>query len=247
MNERTVHVMESEPGRPRPRRTVTTWLVRAITPLALATALSLVAAACGSDGDSTAPPTGGPSPAPSPSPSPTPTPPPTASCTPSITGLPGTLPSLGGRFPFTVSSGANCSWTAQTDVSWADVGPSSGVGTANVQLNVAENTRVDTRTVTVSIGNQSVRLTQNGTTCVLTISPAIVEVPDQGGRLEIFVTTTAACTWTGTTTQPWIRIATPPSTGSGTLLVDVLPNTGDVRQGTVSIGGALLTITQRRG
>jgi len=56
---------------------------------------------------------------------------------------------------------ANASWTAQADVSWvANISPASGGGNATINYSVAANTTGISRTGRISIGNQTLTITQ---------------------------------------------------------------------------------------
>jgi uncharacterized protein (TIGR02145 family) len=60
------------------------------------------------------------------------------------------------------TSSQNCNWTASSNVSWADVVPSSGTGDGSVTITVEENQGSDERTGTVTIAGQSYTIIQEG-------------------------------------------------------------------------------------
>jgi hypothetical protein len=61
------------------------------------------------------------------------------------------------------------------------------------------------------------------------------------------VNTTAGCAWSATTTDSWIALTPRSGTGSDYVYLDISPNPGDARQGTVTIAGQRVNVTQPRG
>jgi hypothetical protein len=153
----------------------------------------------------------------------------------------------GGRFTLALTIGSSCAWEAKSDVTWADVSPGSGQGSASLLLQVSESTRLDGRTLTLTINAQPFRVTQEGIICTYALSAGTMEVGDAGGQLSFVVTTQPGCTWTVTTNDSWITVQTPSGTGSNNVNVQIAPNTGGFRQGLVTAAGQRLTITQRAG
>lgn len=158
------------------------------------------------------------------------------------------MPARGGEFTFGIQTGAGCAWTARSDVNWADIAPGSGVGSGRPLLEVQEHSRLDPRTLTVTVNTQSFRISQAGVGCVYTVNPVTLEVADQGGQLSFTLNTMAGCGWTAASSVSWITVVTPSGSGGGSIILQVASNIGgDVRQGFVTVGGQRVTITQRRG
>lgn len=134
-----------------------------------------------------------------------------------------------------------------TDATWADASPSSSRGSATPTLRVAENALPDPRTLTLTVASQSFRMTQAAATCVYTLNPVALEARNEGGRLQIHVSTTAGCTWNVSTPTSWITVATRSGIGTDYAYIDVAPNTGEARQGTVIVAGQAVTVTQPKG
>jgi hypothetical protein len=206
--------------------------------------LCILIAACGGANDSSLSPAAGPA-GPSPVPSPTPSPSP-SSCNATITGLPSSVSTGTGRYPFTITIASNCAWTARTEVSWADVAPGSGSGNATPTLNVNENTAFFTRTLTVIVNGQSFQATQASVTCSNTLDRTSLDESSGGGSASVKLTTMDGCGWTATASESWIRVVTPSGTGSATIYFELAPNTGDVRHAFVTIAGQRVDVTQRR-
>jgi len=221
-------------------RDMTRSLLARFIPLALA----ILAGACSGTNDSST----GPSPVtPVASPGMSGVPSPSgSSCTLSITGLPTLVPGQGGSYTFGIAVASGCPWTAQTDVTWADVSPSSGQGNAAPRLNVGENMRVDGRSLSVTVGGQSFRMTQVSG-CSYSLDPTSLNESGEAGSARISVTTTLPqCSWTATSSESWIRVLTPSGTGSGAITLDLDSNPSDVRHAFLTIAGKRVDVTQRR-
>src|SRR5262245_22131116 len=147
--------------------------------------------ACSNDNNGTP---SSPSPTPSPSPSP-------STCSTSASGVPGQVTSRGGSFAFNVTTAANCTWTARTDVQWASVSPGSGTGNAPAVLQILETSANDSRTVNLIINTQSYRITQQGVSCVYTLNIPTTTLGNDGGAWEFGLTTASGCSWTVTTAE----------------------------------------------
>ena len=66
-----------------------------------------------------------------------------------------------------------------------------------------------------------------------------------GGQRAILVTAGSSCPWTAKSNAAWITISGGASgTGNGTVSIDVAPNTGLERSGTVAIAGQIYTLSQ---
>ena len=213
--------------------------------------VSLLAVACG--GSSPTAPTSSTDPSPTaptsptdPSPVPSPVPPPSGpSCTPGVTALPTTVPRQGGSYTFEITIASGCGWTAQTDVAWADVAPSAGQSNASPRLSVGENLRVDGRSLFVTVGDQSFRVTQL-TGCGYSLDPTSLNESADGGSARIdVVTTLGQCSWTATANESWIRVLTPSGTGSSTISLDLDANPSDERHTFLTIAGVRVDVTQR--
>jgi hypothetical protein len=83
--------------------------------------------------------------------------------------------------------------------------------------------------------------------CIYTISPMSLEVANEGGQSTVFLNTPAGCGWQAVASDTWITVRTPNGTGGGSILLQIAPNSGDVRQGFVTVAGQRVNITQRRG
>lgn len=83
-------------------------------------------------------------------------------CPTSVSQTNVTVPAGGGVVNLNVSAGAGCSWTASSPVSWISTSPVPQSGNGIAPITVAANAARDSRTATVSVGAQSVNVTQAG-------------------------------------------------------------------------------------
>jgi len=99
----------------------------------------------------------------------------------------------------------------------------------------------------MTIAGQTFTVSQAGVavTCTYAINPTSASLPLLGGSNTVAVTAASGCTWTATTSAPWILISTG-SSGSGNGSVDfvVLPNIGPARSDTILIAGQTFTVSQ---
>ncbi len=61
------------------------------------------------------------------------------------------------------STNPSCSWTASSDSPWLTIGPTSGIGTASIAVNLTANTTGLERVGNITIGGQTVQVIQWGT------------------------------------------------------------------------------------
>jgi hypothetical protein len=146
-----------------------------------------------------------------------------------------------------VSTGATCAWTASSSVSWITiVSGASGTGLGSVAYSVAANTGTAARTGIVSIGGETVTVTQAGAACTSDLTPTGVSLSSAASNETVSVHTSQDCDWTASSNSSWLMIFSG-STGQGDGLVQysVAPNTSPfARVGTMTIAGRTFTVSQ---
>ncbi len=156
-----------------------------------------------------------------------------------------------------VTSSSGCAWTALSNNSWITItAGSAGTGNGTVSYSVSANTTGSTRTGTITIGRQTITVTQNGsTTCaytlfptssLFTVSPNRTPFGDMSNVGTVAVTSSSGCPWIATSNASWITISGGSvGNGEGTVSYSASANTtGSTRTGTLTIGGQTFTITQ---
>ena len=143
---------------------------------------------------------------------------------------------------------AGCPRTAASSAGWVTIGQgASGSGVGLVTYSVAENNSGVSRAATLTIGGQTLTITQAWITCNYSLSAASASATAAGGTGSFDVSTTGAdCGWAPAANAGWISIATgADAKGDGTLNYTVTPNyTTSTRAGTITIGNQSFTITQ---
>ena len=151
---------------------------------------------------------------------------------------------------FTVTTTANCSWTAVSNSNWL-VSSGSGTGNGTVLYTATANTTAASRTGTITAAGQTFTVTQAAPpACNLTINPTsqIVEATSGSYSFNDFVN--AGCAWSASTSASWIHPAAG-GTGNGSANYTVDANAGNTsRQGTITItggsnGSQVFTVSQK--
>jgi Putative binding domain, N-terminal/Viral BACON domain len=162
--------------------------------------------------------------------------------------------STGGAVSLTISTAAECAWTAVPDVAWISLTSSAaGSGNGTVRFAVVPNDGAQ-RTGSIGIANQRAIVTQTGASapppaCSPTVSPASQNIGAAGGAgAPVNVSAPGTCQWTATSNAPWITVMSGATgTGNGSVTFSVAANTGAARTGTLTIGGQAFTVTQSAG
>ena len=164
----------------------------------------------------------------------------------SLLGSPFGAPGGPGSIGIT-ANGSNCSWTASSDQSWASIAPHSGSGNGTVFVTAASNGLSPTpRLANLTVGGQTIGLTQNGIVCTYNLQSLTASVPGTGGAGGVGVVAATACTWNSVSNDPtWLTITSSGSAGSGDVQFVAQPNpTPAPRIGHLSIAGLSYTVNQ---
>jgi hypothetical protein len=155
------------------------------------------------------------------------------------------VPAAGGDGRTNVSAGAGCAWAATSNAAWITVtGGSSGTGNGTVVFHAAANPGA-ARSGTVTIGGQTLTVTQPAAPCTFSISPAAQTFSATGGPGSVGVTAGTSCGWIASTNVDWITVTGGAGgTGNGTVTFTVGVNSGPQRTGTLTIAGQTFTVTQ---
>ena len=151
----------------------------------------------------------------------------------------------GGSGVFTVEAPGGCTWTPAVSDNWITVtNGGSRSGTGSVNFTVAANTG-NPREGTINVAGQTFAILQAAPSCRYQLSSTTGSFEGAGGSGTVNVTAANACSWTASTTVPWISIAAGAAgTGNGTVSFTVQPNTGPARNGIITIGGQRFTVAQ---
>jgi len=160
---------------------------------------------------------------------------PASGCTFTSVAVPSSFPIAGGTGQFQITTGAGCTWTITGLPTWISASPLSGSGSGTVSFTVVANTGAP-RSATVTVAGQNITITQAGT-CTLTLGTATgTSLPVTGGTGSFTVTTSSGCTYTATSSAPWLVITGGASGGpTGTVTFSVGRNSGAARQATITV------------
>ena len=110
-----------------------------------------------------------------------------------------------------VAISCNDAWTVSKNADWLSVSADKGNGNAALKITATENKGLETREadVTVAAGEikRVVRVTQLGKKPVLTVSPDALNATDEGGELELTVTSNVEWTLTIPEDAAWALCA----------------------------------------
>jgi len=180
----------------------------------------------------------------------TPAPP---ACTLTISNTSQLFPDTGGAGSFTMTTAGDCNWLAVSHATWIEVSSAkSNTGTGTVSFSVKPNETGMPRTGSIFAGGRAFTVTQAGLPtgeCTYVISPTSRSHPAAGGSGSITVTTDVRCAWEAVASDNWIIInSNCCGSGNGTVNYTVASNTtGALRKGTITIGGRVFSVKQKRG
>jgi hypothetical protein len=170
-------------------------------------------------------------------------------CSYSLSTTSQNVPAEGRSFEVNVTAAAGCDWRASTADSWLTVAPTGGAGTGAVTITVASNTQSASRSGSVQIAGEIVRVEQAAApapVCSYSLSLTSATVGVNGDSREFPVTAGPGCGWSATTSDSWIRIVSGGSgTGNGLVTFSASPNaSADRRSGTIRVEGRTFNVTQ---
>jgi hypothetical protein len=173
---------------------------------------------------------------------------PSAACVYTVTPTAVSFGAEGGQATVTVSTGAQCSWTARADVGWVAINSgASGVGPGSVVVTAVANGSTTTRSGGLTVAGQAVSVSQQGLApCTYVVTPEARAFGAAGGTGTFDVATAAHCAWTVAGLSSWIAIAGGGSaSGNGTVTYVVGPNLEtETRHAALTVGGASHAVTQ---
>jgi hypothetical protein len=159
-----------------------------------------------------------------------------------------TIGSEGGTGVVTVTTRADCEWTAASNAPWVSItGGSTGKGSGSVSYSVAPNPDESSRTGTMAIAGLSFSVVEEGRApCSFDVTPSQQSFVAGGGNGTVTVATASSCSWTATTTTAWLTIVSGSTgQGNGTVSYTVAPHTATAaRSGSLTVAGVQVTIAQ---
>jgi hypothetical protein len=154
------------------------------------------------------------------------------------------FPENGGTGSLTLITTRDCSWSAAVSENWIALTNPSGQGEATVSYSVAPNSVPQSRTASISVGEQSVQIVEAAAPCRYTLASATARVGATGGPLAVTLQTLTGCAWTASSDSGWLTLSTTNGNTSATIGLTVAANAGGERVGRALIGGQPYVVTQ---
>jgi hypothetical protein len=127
--------------------------------------------------------------------------------------------------------------------------PVDGQGEGSVRFTVVANGDPSSRSAGISVNDQRVQISQEGSPCAFTVSSNHESVDGAGGDRAIDVRASSAqCGWTAAANVAWITIGSGrEGRGNGTVRFHVEPVSGPPRIGTITAAGQTVQVDQGTG
>ncbi len=143
------------------------------------------------------------------------------------------------------TNGPSCAWTASSGSNFVTLSNTSGTGSGSVGVTASSNSLSTSRTATLTVGGQTVSVTQGGTLCSYSLQSSSGSVPASGAAGEVGVIAPSNCSWTSSTTTPWLTITSSGNAGTSEVQYVAQPNTSSTpRVGSLAIAGLTYTVDQ---
>lgn len=159
-----------------------------------------------------------------------------------------TISAAGGNVTVQVTTASDCTWGTgiRSSDRFGNILTPSGTGSGTFTVEVpAYTASTGNRTATLFIAGNQFTLTQSGAPCVATFNTPGTAVQSAGATASAGVTAPNGCSWTATTSTPWIQLIQP--SGDGTGAVNFLAGTNPSstgRTGSIQIGTQTFFINQ---
>jgi hypothetical protein len=140
---------------------------------------------------------------------------------------------------FAVAAPAECAWEARSSADWLTVtAGSAGTGNGSVSYSFTRNSAATDRTGTIAVGNQTFSVAQRGDAgdCAYVVEPVSFAPCMAGGVVTANVRTGTGCSWTATSSVPWLTIDSGSSgSGSRSIAIRFGDNYDAPREGVVMV------------
>ena len=144
-----------------------------------------------------------------------------------------------------VLTSAGCQWSVQNSVPWLNVTPTSGSGNFGVLVTPQINTSAAARSGTLTVGGQTLTVTQAGVACTYAASPSSLTLSSNAQNAQVALTAPTGCAWTAQGSAPWFAVSPTSGSNGTTLTLSIASNAlAASRTGSISIGGLSIPIVQ---
>jgi uncharacterized protein (TIGR03437 family) len=170
------------------------------------------------------------------------------SCSYSVTPATATVSADGATNTASVSTTAECPWSASVDVPWISAS-GTGQGNGSFSYSVQPNTAKESRTGTITVGNDTLVVTQQPA-CSFTLAPPFQQIRSSAETGSITVTANvSSCVRNAISDSPWLTIPVGSTgTGNGTISWSAAANTTPTtRSAKITVGDATFSLQQEGG
>jgi hypothetical protein len=168
--------------------------------------------------------------------------PPPPPCAFSLDASSATVGPAAGSYSVNVTTLTNCSWTAQTALSWVHFAAGSHSGSGQLVLDYDANTGPP-RSGEITIAGLSFTLSQQSG-CTYTIAPTSQNVTAAAATVTVNVKTAIGCAWEVLNEPTWITATPDSSQGTQSTVLTVQANASVARSSTFTIAGQSFTLNQ---
>ncbi len=143
------------------------------------------------------------------------------------------------------ASSESCAWSPTVSASWVKITSKPVGGTGTLYFSVDPNTGAK-RSATITIGGKVATINQAANdNCTFAINPGSYQIGVGGGEVNVGVTTSNTCAWTASSFSPFISVSSGAvGAGNGPVKLNVQPNSGAPRSGSVVIAGKTFLVSQ---
>ena len=168
-----------------------------------------------------------------------------AKCAVSASTSDHSFPFGGGAGIITIVAPRECSWGVASEASWIVPDRTSGRGEALVGFNVAPNGSPSARRGTLLLEATRLEVDQGGAPCRFDLDTHRLGIRAGGGTAQIRVTAMTGCGWAAQAHESWIAVGRGASaSGSDLVELNVAPNSGSAREGSVTVAGETVIVAQ---
>jgi len=168
-------------------------------------------------------------------------------CSYSLSATSASFNSNGGTGSVNVTAPSGCSWSAVSNVGWAQVtSGASGNGNGSVNFSVNSNNTANSLSGTLTIAGQTFTVNESGVACSYSLSATSGSFNSNGGTGSVNVTAPSGCSWTAVSNIGWTQVTSGASgNGNGTVNYSVnANNNANSLSGTLTIAGQTYTVNE---
>jgi len=147
-----------------------------------------------------------------------------------------------------VTTQPECAWSASSDAAWiTGLTPSSGQGSAQLQMQIAGNPDGISRQGNIIVNGQRALIRQDAAACRFELSTLEQTIPASGGTGRITITAAAGCAWSARADATWVVLTGGTTgTGSGSVAYAIGSNAGTTaRSASIVVAGQTVKVTQQ--